>query len=122
MNRIAKILITAALLIPLSGIPARAAEVNLVPSNPVVEVDSTFTVDIVISLETGESLAGGIIDLGYEVHELERTLKQQEQHQRELFVESAYLSSPAQIQSRASAELGMVPASLDKVVFLEEIP
>ncbi len=63
-----------------------------------------------------------LIDLGYEVHDLERTLKQQEQQQRELFVESAYLSSPAQVQSRASAELGMVPATLDKVVFLEEIP
>lgn len=63
-----------------------------------------------------------LIDLGYEVHDLERTLKHQEQRQRELFVESAYLSSPAQVQSRASAELGMVPATLDKVVFLEEIP
>ncbi len=63
-----------------------------------------------------------LIDIGYQVHDLERTLKQQEQYQRELFVESAYLSSPAQVQSRATQELGMVPATLERVVFLEEIP
>lgn len=63
-----------------------------------------------------------LIDVGYEVHDLERTLKQEQQLQRKLFVESSYLSSPEQVQSRASAELGMVDSSLDRVVFLEEIP
>jgi hypothetical protein len=63
-----------------------------------------------------------LIDSGYEVHDLERTLKQEGQLRRELSVEAAYLSSPAQVQSRASTELGMVPTTLDRLIFLEEIP
>lgn len=63
-----------------------------------------------------------LIDIGYEVHDLERTLQLEVQHQRELSVEAAYLSSPSQVQSRASMELGMVPITLDRLIFLEEIP
>jgi len=91
MRGIAKILVMAALLSPLPGFMAQAAEinmapiiilllgpeegslaptaeVNLVPSDPVVAAGDTFSVDITISLDekAGEQLAGGVINLGYD--------------------------------------------------------
>ena len=68
MSRIVKILIMALLLSPVPGFTARAAEVNLVLSDPVVAVGSTFSVKISVSLNeiAGEQLAGGVIDLGYD--------------------------------------------------------
>jgi PKD repeat protein len=68
MRRIVKILIMTILLSPVAVLPSRAAEVALDPSNPVVTVGSIFSIDITISLdqETGEELAGGVIDLGYD--------------------------------------------------------
>jgi len=68
MSRIAKTLTILFLLGSIPGFSARAAEVNLVPTNPVVTVGDTFVVNIEISLDeaAGEQLAGGIIDLGYE--------------------------------------------------------
>jgi len=68
MSRIAKFLAVLFLLGSIPGFPARAADVNLVPSDPVVAVGSTFSVNITVSLdeEAGEQLAGGIIDLVYD--------------------------------------------------------
>jgi len=68
MSRIARILIMFFLLCTIPGFSARAAEINFVPSDPVVAVGDTFTVSIEINLNegVGEQLAGGIIDLGYE--------------------------------------------------------
>ena len=68
MRRILKILITAVLFSVVSGLLARAAEITLVPSDPVVTVGSTFSVNISVSLNelTGEQLAGGVIELGYD--------------------------------------------------------
>jgi VCBS repeat-containing protein len=68
MIRIVKILTTALLLSPITGVWAGAAEVILVPADPVVAVGGIFTVDITISLDAGagEQLAGGVIDLGYD--------------------------------------------------------
>jgi len=68
MSRIVKILAFLLLLCTIPGFSARAAEINFVPSDPVVAVGDTFTVNIEISLSegVGEQLAGGIIDLGYE--------------------------------------------------------
>jgi cell division protein FtsL len=63
-----------------------------------------------------------LIDIGYEVHRLERTLRQEDRRQRELLVEAAYLTSPHRVQTLATQELGMVPAALDQLVFLEELP
>jgi len=68
MRCIVKNLITVVLFSAVSGVLAQAAEVTLVPSNPVVTLGSTFSVDITVSLdaEAGEQLAGGVIDLGYD--------------------------------------------------------
>ena len=68
MSRILKILIMTILLNPVVVLPALAAEVALEPSNPLVTVGSKFSIDITISLDpaTGEQLAGGVIDLGYD--------------------------------------------------------
>jgi hypothetical protein len=68
MRRILKILITAVLFSAVSGLLARAAEITLVPSDPVVTVGSTFSVNISVSLNelAGEQLAGGVIELGYD--------------------------------------------------------
>jgi VCBS repeat-containing protein len=67
MSRIAKILAMVLLLSPVTGLPARAAEVNLDPADPVVAVGDTISVSITVSLDetAGEQLAGGVIDLGY---------------------------------------------------------
>ena len=61
-----------------------------------------------------------LVHVGYEVDRLERVLREEEQHYRELQVESAHLSSPQQVRDRASRELGMIPADLNRLVFLEE--
>jgi len=68
MCRILKILIAAVLFSPVPGFWAGAAELTLVPSNPIVAVGGTFAVNITISLDgdAGEQLDGGVIDLGYD--------------------------------------------------------
>jgi len=68
MSRNLKTLLMALLLGPVAAFPARAAEVNIVPSDPLVAVGDTFSVDITVSLnaEAGEQLAGGVVDLGYD--------------------------------------------------------
>ena len=45
-----------------------------------------------------------------------------EQKGRELEIEVSYLSSPQQVTVRAQEELGMVPVSLEQLVFAEEAP
>ena len=61
-----------------------------------------------------------LVHVGYEVDRLEKVLRQEEQTNRELEVEAAYLASPQQIRVRATNELGMVPANLDRLVFRED--
>ena len=63
-----------------------------------------------------------LVHVGYEVDRLERLLREEEQRHRELQVEAAYLSSPQQVRTRAAEELGMIPADLNRLVFLEEGP
>ena len=64
----------------------------------------------------------GLVHIGYEVDRLERILRAEEQRERELWVESAYLSSPERIQVEAAQRLGMIPADIDRMVFVEETP
>lgn len=61
-----------------------------------------------------------LVRIGYEVHQLERVLKLEEQRERELLLEAAYLASPDRISERAARELGMMPADLGRLVFWEE--
>lgn len=63
-----------------------------------------------------------LVHIGYEVDRLERTLKLEERHERELWVEAAYLSSPERIRAVAGEELGLVEADLERMVFAEEVP
>ena len=63
-----------------------------------------------------------LLDVGYEIHRLERTLKKEEQRERRLLMEASYLSSPEQVEARALRELGMKPATLEQLVFAEELP
>ena len=63
-----------------------------------------------------------LVHIGYEVDRLERILRDEERRERELWVESAYLSSPQRIQSEAVRRLGMRPADLERMVFIEETP
>ena len=63
-----------------------------------------------------------VVQIGYEVDRLEKTLTLEEQRERELWVEAAYLSSPERIRTEAVDQLGMVQADLDQMVFMEEIP
>ena len=59
---------------------------------------------------------------GYRIDKLERELTEQTRTERQLRLEAAYLASPAQIERRAVAELGMRAPALDQVVFWEELP
>ncbi len=63
-----------------------------------------------------------LLDIGYEIHRLDRALEAEEHLHRKLLMEAAYLESPQRIEARASEELGMVPASLEQLIFLEEVP
>ncbi len=63
-----------------------------------------------------------MVHIGYEVDRLERILRVEEQRGRELWVESAYLSSPERIQAEAAQRLGMIPADLNRLVFVEDSP
>jgi len=63
-----------------------------------------------------------LVNIGYEVDRLEKTLKEEEQRERQLWVESAYLSSPERIRTEARERLGMIEADLDQMVFIEEKP
>ncbi len=63
-----------------------------------------------------------LVTLGYDVHRLERTLRLEQQRERELRVEAAYLSGPEQVRARAERELGMVQGELERLVFIEEVP
>lgn len=63
-----------------------------------------------------------LVHVGYEVDRLEKQLREQERLHRGLQVEAAYLTSPQQVRERASAELGMIPADMNRQVFLEEGP
>lgn len=62
-----------------------------------------------------------LVNIGYEVGRLERELEREEDKQREMLVEEAYLSSPARVRGLASERLGMVDAELERLLFAEEI-
>ncbi len=62
-----------------------------------------------------------LLDVGYEVHQLEQSLEELERVQRQLDIELSYLSSPQQARTRATTELGMAPASLNQMIFAEEV-
>ena len=62
-----------------------------------------------------------LLDIGYEIHRLERALTEEQKKERRLLMEASYLSGPERVEERARRELGLEPASLDQVVFAEEI-
>ena len=62
-----------------------------------------------------------LLDVGYEVHQLEQSLEELERVQSQLEIELSYLSSPQQVRTRATTELGMAPASLNQMIFAEEV-
>jgi hypothetical protein len=49
-------------------------------------------------------------------------LETEEQLERTLMMEAAYLARPQLVEKRASRELGMVSASVEQLIFVEEIP
>lgn len=61
------------------------------------------------------------VRVGYRVEKLERQLRRLEQDERQLRLEAAYLASPGRVGERAAAELGMVPPTLDRLLFAEEL-
>jgi len=62
-----------------------------------------------------------LLDIGYEIHRLERALLEEQQRERRLLMEASYLSGPERVEERARGELGLEPASLEQIVFAEEI-
>ena len=63
-----------------------------------------------------------VLSTGYEVERLEAHLRQRERRERQLTLEAAHLASPAAIERRAVAELGMRRPSVDEIVFERELP
>ena len=61
-----------------------------------------------------------LVNIGYEVDRLEKTLKREEQRQRQLWVEAAYLSSPERVRVEARKRLGMIEADFERMIFVEE--
>jgi len=61
------------------------------------------------------------LQAGYRVERLERRLHELAQVERQLRLESAHLGRPERLAARAGEELGLVPPSVDRVLFLEEI-
>ncbi len=57
---------------------------------------------------------------GYGIERLERRLVELRDLERRLDLETSYLSSPARIESEASALLGMVLPTLEDMIFVEE--
>lgn len=62
-----------------------------------------------------------LLDIGYEIHRLEKILTEEEQLERKLLMETSYLSGPERVEERARRELGLAPATLDQLIFAEEI-
>jgi cell division protein FtsL len=62
-----------------------------------------------------------LLNTGYRIVALEREQRDLAQEERRLSLETAYLASPQQIESRAGRELGMQSPATDQVVFWEEL-
>ena len=60
-----------------------------------------------------------VIQTGYQLDQLERTLTQLEQQERRLRLESSYLASPQRVELRATQELGMAEPRPEQLVFAE---
>lgn len=58
---------------------------------------------------------------GYRVDELEKRLRHLLEVERKWRLEAAYVAHPERIERRARRELGMVPPSLDQMLFYDEI-
>ena len=65
-----------------------------------------------------------VLDSSYRIDELERNLAELEREESRLRLESAFLSSPTELERRARDELGMAPPPLDHVYYYrgEEAP
>lgn len=62
-----------------------------------------------------------VVGTGYRVHELERGVHALREYENQLRVEASYLASPARVEGRAIRGLGMSFASIDQLVFAEEL-
>jgi len=59
--------------------------------------------------------------VAYRIESLERETHRLEQIERQLQLESAWLSSPDRLASRARQELGLTEPAVDQVLFAEEL-
>ena len=61
----------------------------------------------------------GVIQAGYRLDELERSLTRLERQERRLRLEASYLASPQRIEALALEELGMVEPVPEQMLFVE---
>ena len=59
-----------------------------------------------------------VIETGYRLNELERSLRQLEQQERRLRLEASYLASPQRVERLATEELGMIEPAPEQLLFL----
>ena len=62
-----------------------------------------------------------VLDAGYRIDRLERSLHDLKRRESSLRLEAAYLSNPKLIERRAVDELDMRPPTVDQVLFAEEV-
>lgn len=80
-----------------------------------------------IILVVAGGLAGNVwaqsrlIDAGYRIDSLERTLENLVEREKQLRLDRAFLSSAARVEERAVSELGMQVLMLDQLVFAEDL-
>jgi len=87
-----------------------------------------LAVVVAVVLSLGGGLLGytwmhlELLATGYRIVALEREQRDLAQEERRLDLETAYLASPQQVETRAAQGLGMQSPATDQVVFWEELP
>lgn len=77
----------------------------------VLPIAAGLLIDIWIHLQ--------VIQTGYRVNKLERSLEELAQQERRLRLEASYLSSPQRVEARAIEELGMIEPRPGQLIFVE---
>ena len=60
-----------------------------------------------------------VIQTGYRLNQLERTLRELERSERRLRLEASYLASPQRVEALALERLGMVEPTPEQLLFVE---
>jgi cell division protein FtsL len=60
-----------------------------------------------------------VIEAGYRLNQLERSLRELERQERRLRLEASYLASPQRVEALAVEQLGMIEPAPEQMLFVE---